>query len=126
MSLVIVRKKTLVKWKRIPGFEKYKVSSAGHVIKDGYGFLFVLTKKSGYDFVKVYRRVLGVTRFHRYDVHRLVWNLFGSEPHKKGYSIHHIDGDKKNNRIENLVLMKHIDHIRLHKSKKISYDTENR
>lgn len=33
----------------------------------------------------------------------------------KGYEIHHIDGDRKNNDISNLVALSHEDHIKMHK-----------
>lgn len=48
-------------------------------------------------------------------LHRVVWShYFGDIP--DGYIIHHVDGDKENNQIENLQLMTHGEHSRLHHS----------
>ena len=48
-------------------------------------------------------------------VHRMVWeHVNGKIP--KGYIIHHIDENKKNNSISNLQIMKKKDHDRLHGS----------
>lgn len=45
--------------------------------------------------------------------HRLVWErAYGKIP--KGYIIHHINGNSKDNRLENLLCLSHGDHIRLH------------
>jgi len=33
---------------------------------------------------------------------------------RDGFDIHHIDGDHENNRPSNLVLIEHVDHMRLH------------
>ena len=32
----------------------------------------------------------------------------------EGFDIHHMDGDHENNEIDNLVLIEHLDHMRLH------------
>lgn len=47
-------------------------------------------------------------------LHFLVWFSFGKPAPRKGEIIHHIDQDKTNNRIENLVLLTSSDHIKLH------------
>lgn len=46
-------------------------------------------------------------------LHRLIWEKFKG-PIPKGHHIHHIDGNKLNNSIENLECMSHSDHLRLH------------
>lgn len=45
--------------------------------------------------------------------HRHIWIKHNCNI-PKGYHIHHIDGDKLNNKIENLQLMKNSDHQKLH------------
>lgn len=37
---------------------------------------------------------------------------------KAGFDIHHLDGDHDNNEPENLVLIEHVDHMRLHGAKR--------
>ena len=54
------------------------------------------------------RRYLG-----RYAIYRLVWNLFMG-PVENGYVIHHIDHNKLNDRLDNLMLMLIKDHMQHH------------
>lgn len=46
-------------------------------------------------------------------VHRLVWERTNG-PIPEGLVVHHINGDKRDNRIENLALMTHAAHSALH------------
>lgn len=46
-------------------------------------------------------------------MHRYVWEFYNCKI-PKGYHIHHIDGDKANNDISNLKLMKGVEHWKLH------------
>lgn len=46
-------------------------------------------------------------------LHRYVWEYFNG-PIPKGYHVHHRDGDKGNNHINNLVIVKHSKHVTLH------------
>jgi len=49
----------------------------------------------------------------RIDEHRFVWQkAYGVIP--KGYIIHHIDGNKRNNKLDNLQMMTQSDHVKLH------------
>lgn len=49
-------------------------------------------------------------------LHRVVWEYHNGEI-PKGYHIHHIDGDRSNNDIDNLTLLSEHDHLSMHMSK---------
>lgn len=71
------------------------------------GFLFTRDEKTGYYLSS--RKING----HRIRLHRYVWETErGTIP--KGYHVHHIDGDKDNNDIDNLQLMAAADHLSFH------------
>lgn len=67
------------------------------------GLKFTKDDKTGYYFNSTIRK-----RLHRY-----VWEYFNG-PIPKGYHIHHRDGHKGNNNIENLSIIKHSKHVTLH------------
>ena len=46
-------------------------------------------------------------------LHRAVWEHFNG-PIPEGYHVHHIDGDRTNNQIDNLALMPGLAHVRQH------------
>lgn len=52
-------------------------------------------------------------------MHRLVWEEFYGKPIPRGYVIHHMNGDKLDNRIQNLQLVENSKHSRFHNSGKI-------
>ena len=63
----------------------------------------------------IYRRngrgyVLTTIDGESYRVHRLIWKIHHGEP-RRDMSIDHIDGDKENNRIENLRLVKQAENL---------------
>ena len=69
------------------------------------GLRFRRDKKSGY-----YLNSTICKRIHVY-----VWEYYnGKVP--KGYEVHHIDGDKNNNNIENLMILTKSDHLKIHAS----------
>src|SRR5258708_4095523 len=46
-------------------------------------------------------------------LHRSIWELING-PIPDGFHIHHIDGNKLNNNIENLQCLSHAEHLSLH------------
>lgn len=46
--------------------------------------------------------------------HILVWRLHHNRKIPKGFSIHHLDNNKLNNKISNLILLDNIKHRQLH------------
>lgn len=48
-------------------------------------------------------------------LHRTVWEYHNGDI-PKGYHVHHIDGDRSNNQIDNLVLMLGSEHLSAHMS----------
>ena len=56
-----------------------------------------------------------IHNFSGYNIrmHRFVWEYYNGEI-PKGYDVHHVDGDKSNNDISNLQLLKSSDHKKLH------------
>jgi len=56
---------------------------------------------------------LGKTNGNRSLMHRDVWEYYNGKI-KDGFDVHHINGDRTDNRIENLELMDKSDHGRLH------------
>lgn len=100
------------RWADIPGWEgKYQVSTTGNIrtlgyrivnkngVERSYGERILKTRIGayGYPVVTLYRG----DKPHYFKVHRLVAITFIKNPF--GYPhINHIDGDKTNNRIENL------------------------
>lgn len=95
-------------WKPIEGYEDYEISSLGRVkslarltttgnrsvperirtpnIMKGYHCIALRKDKK----IKVFR------------IHRLVMEHFGEKQPSEDYQVNHIDGDKSNNRIDNL------------------------
>ena len=63
----------------------------------------------------------------RIDEHRKIMSDFLGRKLKRNEVVHHINGDKKDNRIENLVVLSISEHSRLHnKGKTLSQETKNK
>lgn len=79
------------------------------------GKKFYQDKKTGYWISTDYPRIRA---------HAWVWITHHGEPPPHGYHIHHVDGDKSNNKIDNLQILTQSDHSRMH-SKEYFSDPEN-
>lgn len=104
-------------WKDIKGFEGvYQISNLGRLAKRSKGGFCVLSNKNSKgDYLSVVLSDGDEIRYTR--IHRLVYETFvGEIPSGKKYNIHHINGDKQDNRVKNLELVSstqhHIKHLR--------------
>ena len=91
-------------WKDIEGYEGiYQVSNKGR-IKSFYGVKekILVTRTKGHDYEKVLLSKNGVGK--TFLIHRLVAKAFIPNPENKP-EVNHIDGNKKNNCVENLEWM---------------------
>lgn len=88
-------------WKNVAGFDSYQVSNAGRVRSLKYGRVHVLSagvnNVTGYFTVNLSK---GGVIYPRY-VHRLVAEAFIENPEGKP-QVNHVNGDKADNRAENL------------------------
>ena len=103
-------------FKPIIGYEgRYQVSNLGKVwsikrkqqmkpYKDKYGYLYIQLPQRD-----------GNVKFKSHKVHRLVYEAFHG-PIPAGYEVDHLDQNKQNNNIKNLVALSHGDHVRRHRS----------
>lgn len=86
------------KWEPIKDFESYKVSSDGRVVNSSGKLLLQKPNKKGYLKVWLYNKAVKHKQFF---VHRLVAQAF--IPNLENFPmINHKDGNRKNNKIDNL------------------------
>ncbi len=93
------------KWKKIPGWP-YEISSGGRIRREGGGVLRSSPHTGGYLQIVMShspRRKAGV-------IHRLVLEAF-SGPRPDGFTANHKDGNKLNNRSENLEWVSHSENM---------------
>lgn len=105
-------------WRRVPGYEDYEVTDNGLFIRKGERCIRQHVDTMGYMRASVCRgerkkpdhwgNYAGVKR--SMGIHRLVAAAFIG-PCPDGLEVNHKDGDKKNNRVENLEYMTHRDNI---------------
>jgi len=85
-----------MRWKQIPGWEKYEVSDTGLVRRNGH-VLKTRAHDIGYRVVTLQQ----APRKQRIGVHRLVLMAFSRPPHE-GEQVRHLDGCPWNNEFSNL------------------------
>lgn len=97
-------------WADVVGYEGlYKISSFGRImsLKRKKAKIMSLNYKSGYVRCILSKDNVKLTWL----IHRLVYAAFvGVIPPK--HQVHHVDGNKKNNRLENLMLLSTIEHCK--------------
>ena len=99
-------------WKPVKGFENYEVSNLGQVKSLNYNrtkeakILRLCKNKDGYLCVHLHKNGKGYAK----KVHRLVTAAFIPNPEGKT-EVNHIDGNKTNNRVENLEWATHSENM---------------
>lgn len=97
-------------WKSIPDSEFYSVSDQGNIRNDKTGYIFQLKNKQKHD--RYATVVIGPKENRiRRKVHRLVAQMFIPNPENKP-EINHIDGNKFNNRVDNLEWCTHSENMK--------------
>lgn len=100
-------------WKDIEGYEgRYAISSFGRVACSGKGrwkIIKTTISAKGYEVVSLYKE----KKNRSFQVHKLVANAFIPKVDGKN-EIHHIDENKLNNRVSNLVRMDRNEHMKVH------------
>lgn len=102
-------------WKDIKGFENiYRVSNYGRLSSNKRGGWRVLsTINSKGDYLSVVLR--GKDNAKSAKMHRLVYEAFiGDIPKGRKFHVHHIDGNKQNNHVDNLILKTSLEHVKEH------------
>lgn len=111
-------------WRPVKDFDDYQVSNLGRVKKRSYwkigryGRVFKINEhickvvnSKGWYLTLILKDGLGGHKTCR--IHRLVWETFnGKIPN--GYVIHHIDGDRQNNKLNNLQMISTAEHHKIH------------
>ena len=113
-------------WKPVFGWEGYEMNFKGEVrskdriitkcngVKQPWKgkYLIRQTNYKGRDY---FQAVIRMEHKEKY-IHQLVWEYYNDRPIPEGYVIHHIDGNPKNNIIENLQLMTKPEHDKYHQN----------
>ena len=87
-------------WKKIDDYENYEISNLGFIRSFNYGRIKILItdeQKNGYLRIGLWEN----NKKKKFLIHRLVATAFIPNPENKS-QVNHIDGNKKNNRLENL------------------------
>jgi hypothetical protein len=108
------------KWKNIPGYDNYKISSDGICFSLHSGILKPSLYESGYYAVTLSKNNKPVKKV----IHRLVFEIFNNKKCEKNMVIDHIDRNKLNNNITNLrEVSRSINGLNVEKKQLINHET---
>ena len=122
--------KNIEEWKQIKEFPRYYVSSNGRVkslVRKQEIILKQTSTEAGYLIIKLYNNKQQ-PKEKTYRVHRLVAQYFITD-FDETKEVHHINGNRKDNRAENLQCLTRQQHQQKHKTitaEKEGKDNENR
>lgn len=83
--------------------KEFVITKWGRAKINPYGYYKITSRKEGYNGMRL---------------HTLIWEGFYGKKISEGYEIHHIDGNKKNNAIQNLQCVEKSKHLIFHKTGK--------
>lgn len=105
-------------WRDIKGYQGiYQVSNKGRVKSLNYRrskeehIMKVTTSHDGYLYLTLYKK--GYQNYYP-TIHRLVFQTF-VRPLRKGEDVHHLNENKLDNRVENLIAIDKSQHLSVHK-----------
>lgn len=87
-----------VRWRVIPEFEKYSISELGEIRNNETGYILHPVLRSDGRLQVCLSNEKGRRFFY---IHKLVYDIFKKD--SKGLYVMHMDGNKLNNRVDNLV-----------------------
>lgn len=102
---------TREEWRDLKGFEKYySISNYGHIYSKRMNKIMRQKKiKKGYMVI----RLKVNNKLYKYFVHVLVANTFLGDT--SGKQVHHIDHNRSNNNVDNLMIVTREEHTKIHR-----------